>query len=72
VATDPATILASVEGMILKVTGGAQEYYVGTRRVRYPSLSELLDMRSQLLDELNIADQGGGTVLTVGMRVPPS
>jgi hypothetical protein len=70
VAIDPATLLANVEEMIAKVTGGAQEYYVGSRRVRYPSLKELQDLRASLLEEITMADSGG--MLTVGVRRPPS
>jgi hypothetical protein len=62
--------LADVEAMIVKVVAGAQEYYVGSRRVRYPSLKELQDLRESLLEEITMASAGG--MMSIGVRVPPS
>ena len=62
--------LARVRDMIEKVLSGAQEYYVGTRRTRYPSLQELQALEESLMDQVTAESQGNP--LTVGVRVPPS
>jgi hypothetical protein len=50
-ATDAATRLAEVRDAIQKVLSGCQEYYVGTRRVRYASLGDLRKMEVELQNE---------------------
>ena len=63
--------LARVRDMMEKVLGGAQEYYVGSRRTRYPSLSELRDLEESLVDEVAM-EANAGFIFDVGARVPPS
>ena len=61
--------LSRVRDMMEKVLAGAQEYYVGSRRTRYPSLRELRDLEIALMDEVGLEADG---MLSVGARVPPS
>ena len=62
--------LSRIRDTIEKVLNGAQEYYVGSRRTRYPSLQELYDMEQGLIEQVNA--ESVGNPLTVGSRVPAS
>lgn len=54
--------------MIAKVEGGAQEYYIGSRRVRYPELSTLYKREEMLQERLYRESR---TVFTVVQRDQP-
>ena len=58
--------LEAVREMINKVIGGCQEYYVGSRRVRYPSLSELRKLEKELQQEADSV-AGGDSMTSLGV-----
>lgn len=60
-----------VRQAIDKVLSGCQEYYVGSRRVRYPSLGELQKLEESLMQQV-AAEASGGMSIQVGVRVPAS
>ena len=56
--------LASVNGAIKAIEGGAQEYSIGSRRVRRADLSALYAERRRL-EPLAAKENGGGGMLQV-------
>ena len=70
-ATSASDLLDYVNDAIIKVTSGCEEYYVGSRRVRYPPLTTLQAMRNDLIKQIN-AESAGGMTLQIGVRIPAS
>lgn len=52
--------LASINAEIAKITGGAQEYQIGGRRIRKADLRVLLEEKRRL--EAKVAEEAGGNV----------
>lgn len=52
--------LDQVNAAISAILGGAQEYWVGTRRIRRGDLSVMMAERRRL--EAKLADESGGSV----------
>ncbi len=70
-STSASDRLAWVRQAIDKVLSGCQEYYVGSRRVRYPSLAELMKLEQSLMQQ-EAAASAGGMAIQVGVKVPAS
>lgn len=60
--------LTAVRNAINAILNGAQEYYVGTRRVRRADLKYLREMEKELQDEVT-AESDGPSMSSLGVQV---
>lgn len=65
------TLIDANLAMQAKVLGGATEYSVGSRRVRYPSLAELQNSLEALHTLQGNLSSNSGRMSSVGRMVPP-
>lgn len=58
--------LAQIRAAIAAILGGAQEYRIGSRSLKRPDLSLLLQEQGRLEREISIIERGGG-IFQVGI-----
>lgn len=52
--------LEQVNKAILAIQNGAQEYQIGTRKIKRPELGLLYKERDRLEEEIDVLENGGG------------